>query len=77
MKHGINYAKHPQIILRIDAIDIKLNSFIVNDLNPKWIKNIEYDRSEKYKSIDSLKEGAIIIYPKKNKRKKLLKTYYK
>ena len=77
MKHGINYAKHPQIILRIDAIDIELNSFIVNDLNPKWIKNIEYDRSEKYKSIDSLKEGAIIIYPKKNKRKKLLKTYYK
>lgn len=75
IKSETSYIAYPQVILKIDTIDIKLDSISAKKINPKWIKKIEIIRNEEFNFIYGNKDGVIFIYPKKSKRKKLLKLY--
>lgn len=69
------YTEYPTLILKIDTVNVKLDSISIKKLNPNWVKRIEVVKSEKFQHIYGNTDGVVFIYPKKNKRKKLIELY--
>lgn len=67
----LNQKPTTEVYLIIDEVSILLDSISIQRINPKWIKNIEFVKKEKYKYIYGNGGGYALIYPKKKFKKKL------
>ena len=65
----------PTLVLKIDTLQIKLDSISAEKLHPDWIERVEVVKDEDLKDINGNKDGVIFIYPKEEKRKKIIELY--
>ena len=66
---------YPELILKIDTLEIVLDSISIKTINPDWIKQIEVVKNGKMKNQYDNKDGIVFIYPKRKFWKRLLKKY--
>jgi hypothetical protein len=63
---------YPELVLKIDSIEVRLDSITAKKINPVWIKQIAVIKDEKYKELYVKKDGIVLIYPKKRFERKIM-----
>lgn len=66
---------YPELILKIDTLEIKLDSISIKRIDPNWIEKIEVIKDKQLMKQYENADGIVLIYPKKKFWEKLLILY--
>jgi hypothetical protein len=68
---------NPDIYIKIDTANIKLDTISIKLIDPKWIKKVVILKKEKYKKLFGDSKPVLMIYPKKKYKNKISALFVK